>query len=576
MPENLSPDDFKAKIMAELASLAEAGMFATVKELDSLDAKWASVSPSQTENDAYQAIAAPLREMLMQESAREAELAAKVQESIDTLCTLLESKDMDGLKDARQTEDEKIRALGKLPAKLQRKYNDMHNKVSAALACHFETLDLARWESYTLKLDICKELTALQDIPEKSLPQAATTLQKLRSRWKTLGSVPKEKNDEINASFLELTRALQHRIDSFFAARHQQQKEVLKIKNEICAEAEPLATSTDWKNTATKFKSMQQQWQELPGCGKQETELFQKFRSYANAFFNARSEAYRNASEKYAANTARKEELIAAITALELHDFIRAKELRAEFNAAPHAGHSENDLRERFNAGMNDFFARRKEFFAQKDAECAELITTLGSADRKTADTIIAQLKNSQNRHNSELIARAINSCEKRLAAERESAVRAKNLEAATIKEKLLAACLDMNEKNISDIPDETTLAAFPKLAAVAKLITDAANGNEKAAAELNTLIKVNHSKAEKLLDRLESAAGLKKSGSDDLAAELQAAIIGNSGWGSQHTTAKDCTSEIKEFQELFPVTDATLTARFETAKEALNYRKKS
>lgn len=164
------------------------------------------------------------------------------------------------------------------------KYNDAHRKAAAKLAQHYETLDLARWESYTLKQDLCNELDRLAEMPEAELPKAARRLQELREKWKQLGAVPKSKAEEINPRYLEATRKLQHRVDEYYANLRQQHKQAAAAKQELCEKAAALADSTEWNATAAAFKELQAAWKAIPGAGAQEKALFTAFRASADKF----------------------------------------------------------------------------------------------------------------------------------------------------------------------------------------------------------------------------------------------------------------------------------------------------
>ncbi len=60
-------------------------------------------------------------------------------------------------------------------------------------------------------------------------------------RWNSVGPVPKERNDELNARFLEALNALKNRDTGFFTAIALKQKDNLKVKKKLCVEMEQLA-----------------------------------------------------------------------------------------------------------------------------------------------------------------------------------------------------------------------------------------------------------------------------------------------------------------------------------------------
>ena len=127
-------------------------------------------------------------------------------------------------------------------------------------------------------------------MPDSELPKAARALHELREKWKNLGGVPKVKNEEINTRYLEATRALQHRVDEYFAQRRQEQKQAALTKQGLCEQAAKLADSTEWNVTSEAFKTLQAAWKTIPHAGAAENTLYANFRASADKFFGARGE----------------------------------------------------------------------------------------------------------------------------------------------------------------------------------------------------------------------------------------------------------------------------------------------
>ena len=184
---------------------------------------------------------APLKERLQSEAEAEQAASEAVLKLAEELTALTAAEDIAPLHDRKPEIEKAFAAVTNAPRAAVARYQEACRKASVRLARHYETLDLARWESYTLKLDICNELEKLIEVQAAELGNASKKLNELREKWKNLGSVPKEKNEEINPRYLELTRKLQHRIDEHFAHKRQLQKLAAAEKQKICAECETLA-----------------------------------------------------------------------------------------------------------------------------------------------------------------------------------------------------------------------------------------------------------------------------------------------------------------------------------------------
>ncbi|MGE4565121.1 MAG: DUF349 domain-containing protein, partial [Victivallaceae bacterium] len=171
-------------------------------------------------------------------------------------------------------------------AKLAEHCRELLKDLNAKLVLHFQTLDLARWESYTLKLDLCKELEAMQTVEDAGLPAASSRLREIRKRWQELGAVPREKQSELGPKFYEYTTGLQHRIDEFYKKLRAEHAEAEVKKTELIAKAEALADSTEWNVTTEAIKGLQAEWKSAGHAGREaDAKLYATFRAACDKFF---------------------------------------------------------------------------------------------------------------------------------------------------------------------------------------------------------------------------------------------------------------------------------------------------
>ncbi|QSH41225.1 DUF349 domain-containing protein [Lentisphaerota bacterium ZTH] len=159
----------------------------------------------------------------------------------------------------------------------------------------YQTRDLARWEHYTLKLDLCTQVEALQDTADNELPAAAKKLKLLRKHWKEIGSVPHEKAQEIWDRFRGNCDKLQERISAYYDTLSERREEITVQKVKLCERAEAIQESQEWESTANDFKALQKEWRDIGFTHpEQERELYKRFRAACDVFFNARKEFYRH------------------------------------------------------------------------------------------------------------------------------------------------------------------------------------------------------------------------------------------------------------------------------------------
>ena len=522
----------RAQLESELEKILAAGVLIVKQDLEKFDADCLNRLGEIPEE--FTAKTAPIKAKLAEEEALSAADAAKAEGFIEELKTLTAGEDVNALRQRKSEIDAAIKELAHLPAPVRKHLQKACHDASEKITQFFEQLDFARWESYTLKQDICAKIEEMNNAESPDYRKFAKELQALRERWKSLGPVPKVKNEEINGRFLEASRQLQRKVDEFFSNLRQEQKQAAAEKQQLVAQAESLSSSTEWNVTTAAFKELQAKWQTLPRAGAAEKNLFTKFRAAADAFFNARGAYFAERDKKFAAVIERKEALIAEAEALRQGDFRRARQLREDFRAAGSAGKAEPALYERLKAALDKFFDGRRAAFAEKENESRTLIAEL---DQLSADPvnnlsrsreIREKLQFLDCRNTAEEARKAAAKFDAALAETRKQENRAKGdmgREAA----RAVAEALDrvLAGEKFEFTPPATT-EMFPKLAGAAKLIAAVLADEPKALEKLNRQVASARQERERICAELEKLAGKPAEEEENLAAALQAAIMGN------------------------------------------------
>lgn len=98
----------------------------------------------------------------------------------------------------------------------------------------------------------------------------------------------------------------------FFSERDAQRKITIEKKEALIAEAEALSDSTDWSNTAARYRDLMTEWK---GAGrsvrKEDDRLWERFRAAQQRFFDARTAHNSAVDEEYGANLQAKLALLA-------------------------------------------------------------------------------------------------------------------------------------------------------------------------------------------------------------------------------------------------------------------------
>ena len=148
------------------------------------------------------------------------------------------------------------------------------------------------------------------------------------------------------------------------------------LRTAIAEEAERLAASTRYAESAQGFRDLLERWKSAPSAGQmRDRELWRRFAAAREAFYEQRNRAYAERARERAATVERKEALIAESEALATSDDGRAigdalERLMTEWKAAGHAGRDqEQALWERFSASRRAAFDRRRSMAAERDRQ---------------------------------------------------------------------------------------------------------------------------------------------------------------------------------------------------------------
>ncbi|HKS48687.1 MAG TPA: DUF349 domain-containing protein [Amycolatopsis sp.] len=141
---------------------------------------------------------------------------------------------------------------------------------------------------------------------------AGDRLRSILDEWKTIKGVDRKTDDELWKRFSKARESFNRRRGSHFAELDKQRAAAKARKEELIAEAEALVDSSEWGPTAGRYKELMAEWK-AAGRAPKETDdaLWQRFRTAQDKFFARRSTVFAERDNEFAANAARKEELLA-------------------------------------------------------------------------------------------------------------------------------------------------------------------------------------------------------------------------------------------------------------------------
>ncbi len=213
-------------------------------------------------------------------------------------------------------------------------------------------------------------------------------LKQLLDEWKLAPRLDKKADGDLWKRFSSSRNKFDKRRRTHFASLEATQSVVSDAKKALVAQAEALATSTDWVATARQFKTLMDAWK-AAGRGKpsDDTKLWAKFKKSQDAFFAAKIADLEKRDLTMATNLAKREELLPLIEALlPIKDLKEAKNsLRDHLRSWEKIGMTHRDKRSALDARV------RVVEEAIKNAE-AEVWRKTDPAAKARANEVVRQL----------------------------------------------------------------------------------------------------------------------------------------------------------------------------------------
>ena len=123
--------------------------------------------------------------------------------------------------------------------------------------------DAARGEALARKTALVEEAEKLA-AESTGWKTAGDRLKEILDEWKTIRGVDKKADGELWKRFAAARDGFTRRRGAHFASLDSQRKQAQTAKEELVAEAEKLADSTDWAATANQLKDLMTQWKAAP------------------------------------------------------------------------------------------------------------------------------------------------------------------------------------------------------------------------------------------------------------------------------------------------------------------------
>lgn len=178
--------------------------------------------------------------------------------------------------------------------------------------------DAARVEALATKTALVEEA---EKIAAESTQWKASgdRMRAILDEWKLVKGVDKKADGELWKRYAAARDSFTRRRGAHFASLDQQRKQASGQKEQLVAEAESLAASTEWANTANRLKELMAEWKAAPRASKEvEQRLWERFRAAQDAFFTHRSEVFSARDSEQKAALERRQELLTQAEAIDV------------------------------------------------------------------------------------------------------------------------------------------------------------------------------------------------------------------------------------------------------------------
>jgi hypothetical protein len=144
-----------------------------------------------------------------------------------------------------------------------------------------------------------------------------TRLRELLDEWKALPRLDKSSDDSLWHRFSSARTAYTRHRKQHFAQLSTKREEAAVVKERLAADAEELASSTDWGPTSGTFRDLMRQWKAAgPAPRDVDDKLWARFRGAQDSFFGARDAAQAEENVEQQANLEQKEALLVEAEAI--------------------------------------------------------------------------------------------------------------------------------------------------------------------------------------------------------------------------------------------------------------------
>lgn len=381
----------KQQIIQQIRELNEAtDQKGSLNKIKALQDKWKSIGsvPSAEADDLYKTYSALLDlfydnksiEYELKELDRKKNLEAK-QDICHKAEELLSSENINEAIKALNKLHEEYKAIGPVPKESQEevwnRFKLASDKLYDSKRQVSETYKKQLQENMKGKQALCLQLEEFVHFDSDRIKEwnvKTTEILALQTSWDKIGALPKEVSKEINKQFWSSFKTFFANKNKFFDKLETQRKENLKLKEDLCEQAEVLSQSSDWNTTADKLKLLQQEWSKIgPVPESQREAIYARFKKACDNFFDRKRNRRSDQDKVFEDNLAKKQGICKAINEMAAtgkHDSTKLNNLIEDFLQTGFVPKKDmNTIVDQFMAAIDGYFDALTLEEAQREKE---------------------------------------------------------------------------------------------------------------------------------------------------------------------------------------------------------------
>ncbi len=278
-----------------------------------------------------------------------------------TEVTLLEQRLQSGAADPSATRTQATDLQAQLPtASVVGDLVALSTRLAALVAAAEEKMaaraaarEQARADAIAAKEALLHEAEKIAEVAS-SWKASGDRLRAIVEEWKQIKGIDRRTDDALWKRFAAARDTFGKRRGQHFAQLDVEHATGRAAKEKLVEQAEQLAQSSDWKQTATAMRELMGEWKAAPrGSRDVENALWARFRAAQDTFFARRSEVFSERDAEHTENLRKKNELIGQAEKLDLTDPAAAQAALRRLQAGYHEiGHIPRDAVRRTDERM--------------------------------------------------------------------------------------------------------------------------------------------------------------------------------------------------------------------------------